>query len=714
MSSKHVQLSGDCCLFNFAVRQPTNIDAYKCDWSNCQLPNCFCGTNAFLPGNIKVSEVPQMILLTFDDSVNEVNYEFYNNLLKNRKNPNNCPVTATFFVSHEWSDYSTIQNLYSQGHEMASHSISHGDGAKYSRKKWEEEILGQKEILKTLGGVQDDDIQGMRAPFLQPGGDNQFIMLQLSNFTYDSSLPVRRTDPPIWPYTLDYGIPHECNIPPCPKGHYPGLWEVPLVMWSDLNGGRCSMADACTTPTKSDDIYRMLMSNFEHHYHSNRSPFPMYYHYAWFTKNHNLEAFKAFIDTVLQLGDVYMVSVSQMIEWMKQPTPLSHIQQFAPWKCENQSRTACIKPQTCSYTLANGKKQIANTCQPSKPCNRKLCKLPNCFCYGRTVPGNISREQVPQMILLTFDDSVNDINWEFYQKLFNGKRKNPNGCPISATFYVSHEWTDYSKVQTLHSRGHEIASHSISHASGANFTVDRWWREIEGQRQIINELGLVPLEDIRGMRAPFLQPGGENQFAMLQASNFSYDATLTTSDPSVWPYTLDYAIRNRCQLEPCPELSYPGLWEIPLAIFTGSNGRGCSMADSCAYPITTDGVKKTFMKNFEKHYNGNRAPLGLYFHFAWFSTPHYQAGFLDFVNTVLALNDVYFVATWQAIEWMKHPTPLSEIASLPAWSCRQLRAHANGVCNKPKVCSFKFLRQDRFIHTCAKCPNHFPWLYNIH
>lgn len=30
---------------------------------------------------------------------------------------------GTFYLSHEWSDYSQVQNLYSKGHEMASHSI---------------------------------------------------------------------------------------------------------------------------------------------------------------------------------------------------------------------------------------------------------------------------------------------------------------------------------------------------------------------------------------------------------------------------------------------------------------------------------------------------------------------------------------------------------------------------------------------------------------
>lgn len=66
------------------------------------------------------------------------------------------------------------------------------------------------------------------------------------------------------------------------------------------------------------------------------------------------------------------------------------------------------------------------------------------------------------MVMLTFDDAVNDLNWELYQELFDTGRTNPNGCPLLATFYVSHEWTDYSQVQTLYSRGHEMASHGVT------------------------------------------------------------------------------------------------------------------------------------------------------------------------------------------------------------------------------------------------------------
>ena len=43
---------------------------------------------------------------------------------------------------------------------------------------------------------------------------------------------------------------------------YPGVWEVPLVMWNDLKEGRCSMADACNNPSTAEVITPFFHSLF--------------------------------------------------------------------------------------------------------------------------------------------------------------------------------------------------------------------------------------------------------------------------------------------------------------------------------------------------------------------------------------------------------------------------------------------------------------------
>lgn len=94
-------------------------------------------------------------------------------------------------------------------------------------------------------------------------------------------------------------------------------------------------------------------------------------------------------------------------------------------------------------------------------CTTQKCRLPSCNCGSATIPGGLKASEIPQLVTITFDDGVNDLNWGLYEEIFNSNRTNPNGCGLLGTFYVSHEWTDYSMVQNLYSAGHEIASHSI-------------------------------------------------------------------------------------------------------------------------------------------------------------------------------------------------------------------------------------------------------------
>ena len=66
----------------------------------------------------------------------------------------------------------------------------------------------------------------------------------------------------------------------------------------------------------------------------------------------------------------------------------------------------------------------------AQPCSDDICKLPDCFCSGTRIPGGLSPKDVPQMVMISFDDAVNIQNFNFYEILLNSgfsARKNPNG-----------------------------------------------------------------------------------------------------------------------------------------------------------------------------------------------------------------------------------------------------------------------------------------------
>ncbi|GAV02037.1 hypothetical protein RvY_12650 [Ramazzottius varieornatus] len=350
--------------------------ARPCNSSTCTAPRCRCGSSD-IPNGMDPEDVPQMIIITFENAINEWTYSVYQSILReDRKNPNGCPIKATFFVSHEWTDYSSVQNLYSSGHEMAVLGVSLLYEGNRSEHSWEEEVAGQRKILSLFGNVSKADVHGMRAPYLTIGGDEQFSMLYRNDFTFDSSMPVFENEPPFFPFTLDCLINNYCMIDPCPKNSYPGIWELPVVMWSDLSGSRCNTVDGCTDSISAPEVFELLMSNFERHYSTNRAPFNMFMSPAWFAKEMNTKAFKKFVETMLSKKDVFFVTIDQVIQWMKNPTPLSQIKDFKPWQCHAAPPTPpCLNPNICTPWFEKAKEiRPLKTCMP---CPKKYPWLGN-------------------------------------------------------------------------------------------------------------------------------------------------------------------------------------------------------------------------------------------------------------------------------------------------------------------------------------------------
>ncbi|XP_012282378.1 uncharacterized protein LOC105700791 [Orussus abietinus] len=385
----------------------------------------------------------------------------------------------------------------------------------------------------------------------------------------------------------------------------------------------------------------------------------------------------------------------------------------------------CDGSPDCSDGSDEGWCDLHHDPNAATPCDPKRCQPPDCWCSadGTEVPGNLSSTSVPQMMAISFDDAINAENFDVYLKLFTENRKNPNGCPIRGTFFVSHQYTNYRDVQYLWNAGHEIAVHSVTHRGpqewwSRNATIEDWFDEMVGVANIINKYAGVRIKDIKGLRAPFLQMGWNRQFLMMTEFGFLFDASMIApfSDPPLWPYTLDFRSPHRCvsKEQLCPSRAYPGIWEIPVNQFL-SGEYVCTSVDSCSVNLSGEEVYKMLMLNFKRHYLSNRAPMSLRLHSAWLQNPTYLYAFAKFLDDILRLPDVYFATHYQIIEWMQKPTPIMQLHSFKPWHCEKQHFEPYELaCDLPSTCKLpsRVLKSDRYLHTCFECPKQYPWLRN--
>jgi len=396
-------------------------------------------------------------------------------------------------------------------------------------------------------------------------------------------------------------------------------------------------------------------------------------------------------------------------------------------------------------------------CDPAPNCDRATCDAdPKCRCSG-TYP-TTPADQRPQIVYLTYDDAFSEYAEEnFYRSLYDGTLKNPDGNAIRATHFLTASYTDYPLVHQYWQMGHEMGSHSITHRTDLNYwkgmNVDSWTKEIEGMRQMITQFAAIPKEDIKGWRSPFLQMGADEMFTALYQLNFTYDCSWASRDygylnmdSGLFPYTLDYASVQDCEIEPCPTCSYPGLWVQPMLDLEdnwfGANpldpdhGFPCSMLDGCVFideDSDEEDVKDMLMRNFNRAYTGTRAPFGLYMHAAWFFGEqewHYN-GYKAFLEEIAAMDDVWIVTISEGINFFENHWDMTneELKALSdadsPFGLTQYADRATHECKAAKPCEFHVSDnpdipdgQERYMHICAvtydaqrqTCPPVYPWL----
>ncbi|ROT63399.1 chitin deacetylase 1 precursor [Penaeus vannamei] len=403
---------------------------------------------------------------------------------------------------------------------------------------------------------------------------------------------------------------------------------------------------------------------------------------------------------------------------------------------------------------------LATTPDPLEalPCDPQDCQLPYCHCSfdGTEIPGGLRAEQVPQIIMLTFDGAVNDLNFDTYNQIFLENRTSPNGCPIRGTFFVSHDYTNYQLVEEFYSRGHEIALGTVTRRSGLeDGTYEEWVGEMVTMREILSSFSGVRKADIfshmfippihptpspllltnaEGQSPPYLSPPLPNTThpltpSLLQVMNdygFSWDSTINAppSKVPVWPYSFDYKIPHECRSGSCATRSFRGLWEMPMnSHFKNFQFEGgfCPYLDQCSFSYQNEpDVLKWLQDDFNRHYTTNRAPYMLALSTNWFQTPTQTNGLLAFIDWTMTLNDVYYTTMTEALQWVTTPQPISELSRFQPWSCQQ-KVYPDPPCETPNSCQLSLnARHDnftsaggsRYMVTCSNCPTVYPWVWD--
>ncbi|KAK7496025.1 hypothetical protein BaRGS_00012726, partial [Batillaria attramentaria] len=636
-----------------------------------------------------------------------------------RLNPNGCPIRMSLYINNQDTSYKLVNEYYNNGMEIGSHSVTHT--MINTAEKLRTEAGEQKNNLATEGRLPIDQVVGWRSPNLQPAGDAQPDVLKALGYTYDISLtyPIRSlTSEQPWPYTLDFGYPYSCSVQPCPgaTSSHPGFWEIPVnSLFNKESGFPCVYVDACRPPTQAEAV-DYLWSNFENTYNGNRAPFGLHMHAAWFFTEDYLTAMQTFIDRLLALDDVYIVSAKQVLDWMRTPYNPSHQGSAnSPVLITYTVRHTISpmwwlsKPPTISTSSGNspgvmvtggvrppsgssntktrhtGETSVSKSSMP--PGNLQVTNNLRSSTSPSTgeltcvrvlmPPGNLQVTNTPQIIYITINGRIDGANYQPILSLL-GTKHNPNNCPISATFFVPEPETTSLTCRVCAAGATSCPCMVVTRTSIANSSPGGSDHGGVGQLPEPREQhGLRPgAGGVDLGTGPASLTTSRTNCLNLNTTGIEYDSSLVTSHKQsfTWPFTLDYGCKHTDSAQ-CPQGGYPGLWEVPIVpLIDYKQQFSCTYADACLnHPPTSQDTFTYLMHNFNQALTSSRAPMGINLRREWFSHSHYWPnvhGLSMFLDTVLnTRNDVYVVSIERMLDWMRNPVGLDQIKSFQRWNC---------------------------------------------
>eukprot|EP01083_Nonionella_stella_P283504 965041_1 len=287
-------------------------------------------------------------------------------------------------------------------------------------------------------------------------------------------------------------------------------------------------------------------------------------------------------------------------------------------------------------------------------------------------PLNMSLNDIPMFLTITFDDALHGPAHEKTQLIMN--HVNRNNEPIPLVYFISNEFSDYSLVQQRYLQGCEFAVHTVTHTTNSQTDITKWYHEIKTSRELLHTHADIPITEVVGFRAPYLQ-GSDLSFQVLNGlkPKFLYDSTVPSSlqnDLFDWPYTFDIYEQDLIySVGQGPKQSYPGLWEVPMySLYKDfpnkqkKNKKNKQAYDIMDYTTTNQAnqanytlMLQSFKDNFMHRMNTNKSPMGLYFHSSWLYTDANVQAMNEFIEWVLTFDNTWIVNNKDVINWINNP-----------------------------------------------------------
>lgn len=246
-------------------------------------------------------------------------------------------------------------NAYLNGHEIGNNTWSYSHGQNFTTNEWVAEIEKNTNFLDSTLNVPKTSIIGFRTPYLESNASTYEALKQL-NMTYDctiqfgynfwtpvapdtgfgnSTTSTSSYKKFFWPYTLNSGSPAgytgtDVSID--------GIWEIMMYTYlkADESGVMTGYDYNLWKVYGKDNFVAILQKNYYLRKDGNRCPFIFSgntEYYSQFYPNEaedfpnstlqeRKEAIEAFIDYVLTFPETRIVTVNNMLKWMKTPAPL--------------------------------------------------------------------------------------------------------------------------------------------------------------------------------------------------------------------------------------------------------------------------------------------------------------------------------------------------------------------------------------------------------